>query len=227
MTEIRYRPAETLRHTSLPWLDVRDHFIATVGPESGRGEALGPLLVLADATFEPASRFPLHSHEDVEILSIVIHGELSHHGDARHGAVLSARSAKLISARDGIVHAEGNESNTATRMLQIWFKPTTLGGKPDYFQRTLRDLPRELVAGDDAMPLRADAKVWWVGITPGEPTSLSVPAGRCGYGVVLTGPIDASIGRLAEGDGLLVYKGAVELSASSRASILWIDLSLD
>jgi redox-sensitive bicupin YhaK (pirin superfamily) len=226
MTDIRHRPLETLFHTSLPWLDVHDHFVSTVGPESGQGEALGPLLVLADATFQPSSRFPLHSHEDVEILSVVVSGELSHHGDERHGAVLPARSAKLISARDGMRHAEGNDSSVPTRMLQIWFRPDALGGPATYHRRELGPGPRELVAGDEGMPLRLDAKVWWIELEPGVPAELTVTPQRCGYGVILEGPIQTKAALLERGDGIEVRSGTLELTSTSRASILWIDLPL-
>ena len=71
VTSIHPRPLATLPTTTLPWLTLRDHFVATVGPSAGQGQPLGPLLVLADATFSPRSRFPLHPHRDMEILSVV------------------------------------------------------------------------------------------------------------------------------------------------------------
>ncbi len=145
---------------------LRDHFVATVGPQAGQGSALGPLLVLADATFAPRSRFPLHPHRDMEILSIVLDGELSHHGDQAHATTVRARSAQMISARDGMMHAEGNDTDHPTRMLQIWFQPDARGGAPAYFERTFSDPGRHLVAGDAAMPLRADARVWWHDLAP-------------------------------------------------------------
>ncbi|MFY0570058.1 pirin family protein [Archangium lansingense] len=93
--DVRLRPLSSLPVTELPWLRLRDHFIATVGPQAGKGRPLGSLLVLADATFAPRSRFPLHPHREMEILSIVLSGELSHHGDQSHGATLRPREAQL------------------------------------------------------------------------------------------------------------------------------------
>ncbi|MEZ4248866.1 MAG: pirin family protein [Polyangiales bacterium] len=158
---------------ALPWLSLRDHFVATVGPTSGTGPTLGALRVLADATFAPHSRFPIHGHAEVEILSIVLDGELSHHGDQAHGEVLRARSAQLISARDGMRHAEGNHLDRATRMLQIWFVPDSRGGAPAYFRRDFSARGRHRVAGDEGMPLRCAADVWWVDLEAGESTSSS------------------------------------------------------
>jgi quercetin 2,3-dioxygenase len=184
VADVRLRPISSLPLTELPWLRLRDHFIATVGPSAGQGRPLGSLLVLADATFAPHSRFPLHPHREMEILSIVLSGELSHHGDQSHGATLRPREAQLISARDGMVHAEGNETDANTRMLQLWFTPTRHGGAPAYFRRSVPHAARggrHLVAGDEAMPLRSDAHVWWLDLAAGHHTAIEVAPGRAGY----------------------------------------------
>ena len=66
------RPREGLAVTDLGWVRIRDHFVQTVGPQAGTGAPLGDLLVLADATFAPRSRFPLHTHEQMEIVTVVV-----------------------------------------------------------------------------------------------------------------------------------------------------------
>jgi redox-sensitive bicupin YhaK (pirin superfamily) len=188
---------------------LRDHFVATVGPSAGQGRPLASLLVLADATFAPHSRFPLHPHQEMEILSIVIDGTLSHHGDQANGASLGPRSAQLISARNGIVHAEGNDTDTPTRMLQLWFQPDRHGGAPEYFSRQLGGVGRELVAGDEQMPLRADAKVWW----------LTLPTDSV---IVKPGRIRVGANVLQTGDGGQLGQG--EFSIEGTGSALLIDL---
>jgi quercetin 2,3-dioxygenase len=223
MPSVRHRPLASLPTTTLPWLSLRDHFIATVGPAAGQGTRLGPLLVLADATFAPRSRFPLHPHQEIEILSIVIDGDLSHHGDQAHGATLSERGVQLISSRDGMTHAEGNETDRPTRMLQLWFEPTSHGGAPAYFRRTVGVGRRQPVAGDDGLPLRCDAKVWWSDLDGTE--TVTVAAGRAAYVMALTGPVTLSTGAtLAVGEGAEVGVGEVQLSARSPAAVLIIDV---
>ena len=159
MSSVIHRPASALPATTLSWLSLRDHFVATVGPHSGQGRPLGPLLVLADATFAPRSRFPLHPHEEMEILSIVIDGTLSHHGDQAHGMTLGPRSAQLISARDGMVHAEGNDTDAPTRMLQLWFQPDRHGGAPAYFSRQLNKKNQQLITNNKNIPLHTNIKI--------------------------------------------------------------------
>jgi redox-sensitive bicupin YhaK (pirin superfamily) len=231
MSKLVYRPATGLPHTSLAWLSLRDHFICTVGPRAGEGAPLGPLLVLADATFAPRSRFPVHPHREVEILSVVLQGHLSHHGDRAHGATVGPRGAQLLSAGTGIVHAEGNDTEEPTRMLQLWFEPNRRGGAPAYHSRQLAGVGRELVAGDEAMPLQADARVWWLSVAPAGRERLVVPRGRRGYLLGLSGSVrtemTSGVGgvRLDEGDGAEVGEGELVLVAASGApaAVLWIE----
>ncbi len=225
MPTVHHRPASSLPATTLDWLSLKDHFIATVGPQAGTGRPLGPLLVLADATFGPRSRFPLHPHQEMEILSVVVDGTLSHHGDQAHGAALGPRSAQLISARNGMMHAEGNDTARPTRMLQLWFQPDRHGGAPAYFSRQLGTGARELVAGDEGMPLRADVRVWWLSLAPGVAETLAVAPGRRAYLLALTGPVRVGTATLETGDGAQLEEGEHALTAAGAGAALWIDLS--
>lgn len=232
MPQLVHRPASSLPQTTLPWLTLRDHFVATVGEHAGKGRRLGPLLVLADATFAPHSRFPLHPHREMEILSYVIDGELSHHGDQANGATLRPRGAQLISARSGMRHAEGNDTDRPTRMLQLWVEPSHSGGDPEYFARQLTGRGREIVAGDGTMPLRADVRVWSIALGAQATERLVVAPGRIGYLLSLTAPVKvedesrrASL-LLQVGDGAEVGEGAFVLSADASVAVLWVDLPL-
>ncbi len=226
LSNVRPRPSHTLPSTELSWLRLKDHFVATVGEHAGTGRPMGPLVVLADATFAPRSRFPLHPHREMEILSIVLDGDLSHHGNQAHDAVVRPRGAQLISARDGMVHAEGNDTERATRMLQLWFSPNVHGGEAAYYQRQLPSVSagRHLVAGDDGMPLRCDARVWWLDLSSRSETRLEVRPGRAGYLLALSGSLRASGASLETGDGAELLEGDVVLETEATASALWIDI---
>ncbi|UYI13432.1 MULTISPECIES: pirin family protein [Myxococcus] len=231
MPHLVHRTIESLPTTTLQWLSLRDHFVATVGPRAGEGRRMGPVLVLADATFAPHSRFPIHPHREMDILSVVVDGSLSHHGDQAHGVTLGPRSAQLISARSGIVHAEGNDTDQPTRMLQIWFQPNTFGGAPAYFTRELAGQGRQLLAGDPEMPLRADARLWWVDLVPGSEETLIVDRARQGYLLAMTSRLRiAAVGseptlELAIGEGLEVGPGAVSVSSDRAGAALWLDVA--
>ncbi len=222
VVSVRRRALTSLPSTSLPWLRLRDHFVATVGPSAGQGQPLGPLLVLADATFAPRSRFPLHPHREMEILSVVLDGDLSHHGDGANGTVIRPRGAQLISSRDGMVHAEGNDTDAPTRMLQLWFQPNERGGAAAYHYRQLPPEPGvHLVAGDAGMPLRCDARVSWLDVRGALRQPLT--AGRRGYALAISGALQVEGVALQAGEGASVSGEAVSFSGEGAA--LWVDLA--
>lgn len=233
MPTLRHRPLASLPTTTLSWLKLRDHFVATVGENAGRGRPLGDLLVLADATFSAGSRFPLHPHQEMEILSIVVDGTLSHHGDQAHGAVVPQRHAQLISARDGMVHAEGNDTTSPVRMLQIWFRPHRHGGAPAYFDVAFDTPGRHVIVSGDGkdggMPLRCDARVEWVdldGADTGRVERFVVGRGRAGYVMPLTTTALLGEARVAPGEGVVVDEGSVDVGAAGRGAVLFIDVAV-
>ena len=159
-----------------------------------------------------------------------LRGELSHHGDQEHGATLRSREAQLISARDGMVHAEGNDTDADTHMLQIWFTPASHGGGAAYFHRLLPELPRggrQLVAGDEGMPLRSAAQVWWLDLVPGRDEPLALAPGHAGYLLAVDAPVRLHGGaRLAVGEGAEVRGAGTTVGIDAgTATALWIDLT--
>lgn len=199
-----------------------------MGARAGTGRPLGSLLVLADATFAAGSRFPLHPHEEMEILSIVVDGTLSHHGDQAHGALVPARQAQLISARDGMVHAEGNDTATAVRMLQLWFQPDTHGGAPAYFSTSWPTPGRHVIASGDGagMPLRCGARVEWIDLDAhnDHDERLTIAAGRTGYLLALTTAVDVGSLRVAVGEGVAIDSGVVDVRATTPGAALFIEV---
>ena len=223
----RVRRQDQLPYTDVGWISMRDHFVCTVGPLSGRGESLGALRVLADAHFAPHARFPEHGHRDMEILSVVVEGELSHHGSQAHAEVMPARTAQLISARNGITHAEGNDTDSPVRMLQLWFVPDELGGEPVYATRAVpkqAGQPWQPVAGDDGLPLRARARVDWLDLAAGQRVSRVLAPGARAYLVGIHGMIEVEGETVAVGEGAELTAGPTVLATADGASALWIEL---
>lgn len=124
-----------------------------------------------------------------------------------------------------MMHAEGNDTDAATRMLQIWFEPNVRGGEAAFFERQLPETPgRHVVAGDEAMPLRADAKVEWIELAPAASITLQLPEGRAGYLLGLLGKATSGTARIAEGDGADVSPGEATWTSEDGASLLWITM---
>ncbi len=161
----------------------------------------------------------------MEILSIVVDGTLSHHGDQAHGAVVPARQAQLISARSGMVHAEGNDTATPVRMLQLWFQPDARGGAPAYFSTSWPTRGRHVIASGtgEGMPLRCAARVEWIDLDE-RSEQLTIAAGRAGYLLALTTTLELGALRVAPGEGVVVDSGVIEVRAAAAGAVLFIEV---
>lgn len=211
-----------LPFTDLGWVRMWDHFVATVGPRSGTGRPFGPLLVLADATFAPRSSFPQHPHREMEILSIVLDGELTH-TEPGVEVPIAPGGMQVMSAREGVVHAEANRTDRDVRMLQLWLEPHTFGGKATY-----RGVPPVSTTPGlhrfEVGALRQDASLFLGRLESERPLELELPAGRMGYLLVADGDVVVNGARLGAGDGAMAQAGKVRLEASGPARVVVIEL---
>ncbi|MEK4798817.1 pirin family protein [Thermoactinomyces sp. FSL K6-2592] len=95
----------------------------------------GPMRVLNDDTVQPGTGFGMHPHKEMEIVSIVLKGQLRHEDSAGHMETLSFGEVQRMSAGTGIIHSEMNPSETEeVNFLQMWFLPETSGLQPSYEQ---------------------------------------------------------------------------------------------
>ncbi|WP_158501628.1 pirin family protein [Vitiosangium sp. GDMCC 1.1324] len=222
------QPGKTLPTLDLGWISLRDHFVQTVGPSSGRGQPLSDLLVLADATLAPRSSFPLHPHQEMEILTWVSSGTLLHRDSQGREEEVPAGGLQLMSARDGLRHAEGNRRDEPVRLLQIWLSPSQHGGPPLF--EVARPPPGAtgftLLAGPTEAPLllRQDARLWVARLKASERATLSLPKERVGYGVVVGGSARWNGVHMEDGDGLRLSPGPHSVVADGSVDVLFFDL---
>jgi redox-sensitive bicupin YhaK (pirin superfamily) len=216
------RPRARLAVTDLGWVRIHDHFVQTVGPASGKGEPLGDLLVLADAVLAPHARFPLHSHAEMEIVSIVLAGDLTHYEAERRVAVPRG-AAQIMSARSGIVHAEGNETANPVRMLQIWLRPNLTGDAAVHEVAGPFELGASLKCITPSS-LRQDATISMARVAEGESLHLHAPPGRALYAVCVGGEAEVGEERWRDGDGLMVAGRPLSLHARSALELVVIDI---
>lgn len=223
LSTITLRPRSALPETDLGWVRMTDHFVATVGPEAGRGVALGDLLVLADATLDPGTAFPLHTHQDMEILTFVLAGEVVHREPGRK-LTMPAGSLQWMSAGEGIVHAETNPGAHPAHLLQIWIRPTQPGGKPRY---AVARLPELGPAFTEVTPigLRQDAHASMARLGAGEATTFDVAKGRAVYLVFIGGSATVNHQHCAPGDGAIAFPGSVLVTTHEDVTLLAIDIA--
>lgn len=125
-------PAAARFHAEQDWL--RSNFSFSFGPYYDEDNtAFGPMRVLNDDFVAPGRGFGAHPHSDMEVVSIVLQGEMRHQDNLGTVAITSFGEIQLMSAGRGIVHTECNASDTEElNLLQMWFVPTDRGLPPTY-----------------------------------------------------------------------------------------------
>jgi len=96
-------------------------------------DGLGTMIYLADARFEPHGETKMHPHKEVDVISVMVEGNIEHQGSLEHGASLQAGDVQVQRAGgEGFSHNEINPNNTKNRMLQLWFQPEIQGDRAGY-----------------------------------------------------------------------------------------------
>ena len=128
------RPADDRFHSQLNWLDSW-HSFSFGGHQDPNWMGFGPLRVINDDTIAAGQGFGMHPHRDMEIITVMVDGDLTHADSMGNSEVLRAGEVQRMSAGTGIVHSEMNQTNAPCRLLQIWIEPAQLGIQPAYEQK--------------------------------------------------------------------------------------------
>jgi redox-sensitive bicupin YhaK (pirin superfamily) len=128
-----FRPAAERFHSQLDWLDSW-HSFSFGSHFDPAWMGFGPLRVINDDTIAAGKGFGLHPHNDMEIVTVMVEGELSHRDSMGHSEVLRQGEVQRMSAGTGLVHSEINQSGAPCRLLQIWIEPSSTGLPPSYEQ---------------------------------------------------------------------------------------------
>ncbi|HEU4819908.1 MAG TPA: pirin family protein [Qipengyuania sp.] len=164
---IDVRPFATLGHANHGWLDARHHFSFASYHDPAR-MGWGSIRVWNDDTIAAQSGFPPHPHSDMEIVTFVRTGAITHQDSLGNKGRTAAGDVQVMSAGTGITHAEFNVEDEATMLFQIWILPDRRGEAPGWGQREFPKASREggfevLASGtpdeDEALSIRTDAKV--------------------------------------------------------------------
>ena len=164
---IERRSFESLGGANHGWLDAKHHF-SFAGYQDPARMGWGALRVWNDDAIAPKTGFPPHPHRAMEIITYVREGAITHQDDQGNEGRTEAGDVQVMSAGDGIRHAEYNREPGITKLFQIWILPDGHGGKPSW---GAKPFPKDNRAGtfvtlasgfaDDAeaLPIRAGARV--------------------------------------------------------------------
>jgi redox-sensitive bicupin YhaK (pirin superfamily) len=191
---IDIRPFASLGAARHGWLNARHHFSFGQYRDADR-PGWGRLRVWNDDEIAAGTGFDPHPHRDMEIITYVRHGAITHRDNLGNEGRTVAGDVQVMSAGSGVVHSEYNLEEETTALFQIWLTPDVLGAKPHW---GTRPFPRStgqgfvtLASGEpgagNALPLNADATLRAATLAAGETTSLALPAGRAAYLVVAKG----------------------------------------
>lgn len=217
-------------HSRMGWLDSR-HTFSFGGFNDPTRMGFGNLRVLNEDHVIPGTGFAPHRHESMDILTLVLAGQLRHEDDQGNVQTIRTGEAQLMSAGAGIAHSEWNTSDTEpAHFLQIWMIPDQPGGKPDYAQAPLPDDAREirLAAGDGGalVPLRSSSTIRLVRVHEKETLKSGAMTGRT-FVQIVSGIGDAEGERISAGDGLQIPAGEeVEIRWMTDGTALVFDMPL-
>ncbi len=193
---IEHRPLAEIGGLDIGWLKAKHHFaIGQYGNPAHR--AVGGLYVWNDDEIAPRTGFALHPHADVEIITYVREGVITHEDDLGNKGQTKAGDVQVMSAGTGIRHSERNNEETPTRIFQIWITPNQTGGAPRWSAQPFPKSDRAgrfvpLASGygaPDALPIRADAEVFGAVLPTGGKLKLELEAGHDAYLVPAVGSI--------------------------------------
>ena len=230
---ITLRPSSERGHANHGWLDSHHSFsFADYHDEAHMG--FGPLRVINEDRVQPGMGFGTHGHRDMEIISYVLDGELSHRDDIGNGSVIVPGDVQRMSAGRGVRHSEFNPSpERSVHFLQIWIIPSVQGIPASYEQSHLTQEQRRgklallaAPAGEGgAVVIHQDARVF-AGLFDGdESAKVPIAAGRRAYVHVARGSAAVNGHALAAGDAaMLEGEPEVRIDGGNGAEVLVFDL---
>ena len=227
------RPAQERGHTKLPWLDSR-HTFSFGDYHDPEQHSFRSLRVINDDVVAPGHGFPQHPHRNMEIVTYVISGDLTHEDSMGHAKTVGAGGVQYMSAGSGLTHSEFNASKTKpVHFLQIWITPHTLGVKPAYVEWSApSDVsgPLTLIASAEkrlgALLLRQDATIYAGKLDAGESLSYATQPDRGLWLQIIEGELEANGEKLQAGDGLAIEGvSQCDLAAGSNSRFLLFDLA--
>lgn len=230
-TNFEIRPFESLGAANHGWLDAHHHFSFGSYHDASR-MSWGGIRVWNDDIIAPQSGFPPHPHADMEIITYVRTGAITHKDSLGNEGRTGAGDVQVMSAGSGIRHAEYNVENEPTTLFQIWVVPNRTGGAPSWgakpFPKGDRSGTWQILASGfeedrDALPIRTDARVLGATIKAGESLDYEVGFNRHAYLVPATGAIEIAGQRANARDGVAINEGKITITAIEDAEIVLVD----
>lgn len=229
---IERRPFAELGGADHGWLKAKHHF-SFAGYHDPARMGWGSLRVWNDDEIAPKSGFPPHPHADMEIVTYVREGAITHQDSMGNTGRTEAGDVQVMSAGSGVRHSEYNLEGKTALIFQIWIEPTTSGGAPSWGAKPFPKADRSgrfvtlasgLPGDDAALPIRAEARVMGATIKAGERITLDLDPARHAYLVAATGAVEIGGVRIVARDGAAITDLAtLEIVGLEDAEVVLVD----
>lgn len=228
---IEKRDFSSLGHANHGWLNARHHF-SFGGYHDPARMGWGALRVWNDDEIAPKSGFPTHPHRDMEIITYVRSGAITHRDSLGNEGRTEAGDVQVMSAGTGVQHSEFNLEAEETRLFQIWIIPNEAGGAPRWDARQFPKGERAgrlevLASGFDediaggALMIRADARLFGATLGKGETITHCIADGMAAYLVVSAGRVSVDGVAIGERDAAAITgQSEIIITASDDAEFL-------
>jgi redox-sensitive bicupin YhaK (pirin superfamily) len=229
---IEKRPFAKLGGANHGWLSTRHHF-SFADYQNRERMHWGRLRVWNDDEIAPDTGFALHPHADMEIITYVTEGAITHQDSLGNKGRTAAGDVQVMSAGTGIRHSEYNLEPETTKLFQIWILPTELGGRPAWGTRPFPKGGRSgrfvpLASGfssdAEALPIRTDARVLGATLPAGATVDYPLGRERHGYLVPAKGAVEVNGVLLEARDGAAISgEEALHIRALGDSELVLVD----
>jgi redox-sensitive bicupin YhaK (pirin superfamily) len=229
---IERRPFNDLASADYGWLKAKHHFSISGSADPAR-MGWGSLRIWNDDEIAPNSGFPPHPHANMEIITYVREGAVTHRDSLGNEGRTEAGDVQIMSAGTGIRHAEYNLEQAPTRLFQIWIAPSSEGGSPAWGSQPFPKADRSgrfvtLASGfgddDAALPIRAQARVLGATLKTGETIEYPLGERRHAYLVPASGAVEIDGVRIDARDGAAIKDVAVvRVTAIEDSEVVMVD----
>jgi quercetin 2,3-dioxygenase len=229
---IELRPFDSLGGANHGWLDAKHHFSFADYYDPARMN-WGNLRVWNDDTIAPGTGFPPHPHRDMEIITYVREGAITHQDSLGNSGRTEAGDVQVMSAGTGVRHSEYNREDVTTRIFQIWIVPTRTGDAPQWGAKPFPKGERSgqfvtLASGyaedGDALPIRTDARIVAATLKAGETATYRIGKDRKAYLVPATGSIRIDDVQANARDGVAISDlETLSVTAIEDSEIVMVD----
>ncbi|EQB08008.1 pirin family protein [Novosphingobium lindaniclasticum] len=229
---IELRPFDSLGGANHGWLDAKHHFSFADYRDPAR-DHWGNLRVWNDDTIAPGTGFPPHPHRDMEIITYVREGAITHEDSLGNKGRTEAGDVQVMSAGTGVRHSEYNLEDVTTKIFQIWIIPTRNGDAPSWGAKPFPKGDRSghfvtLASGyendGDALPIRTDARIVAATLKAGESADYPIGRDRKAYLVPATGAILVDDVQVNARDGAAIKDvDVIRVTAIEDSEIVMVD----